>query len=119
MPLGDMKVREVEIEPDVFGYDPPLEDHWSELTKLRWHAAVANISGLDIHIRVGGSFINGIPEFDVYGLSVFGYSFSPMSYQECAIYIHGMTIGYLTASNKIFRALEGEFQGEGVHAAKR
>lgn len=100
MVWGDLRVKRV-WEGNRGHIEPEFDPEWSDLMKLRWEAAIVEMdTGIKIGIRPGGSFINGIPILDVYGLSVGATGLGPCSPSVARDIIHGIGLGATAAQLK-------------------
>jgi hypothetical protein len=98
MPLGDMKVHLIKEKDGLSRIEPRWDPEWSELTKLKYLAEVERVrNGVEITVRLGQSWTNGVANLNVYSLSVPGVGMSPMDYRTCADYIRGIGMGYASA----------------------
>lgn len=85
--------------------EPPLDDDWSDLDKLRWHAGIVqHRTGLRIRVstggyreRIGDEWVE-IP--GMYGLQIGRRSLSARPYQRAWDYLNGVEIGYEEAQRE-------------------
>jgi hypothetical protein len=80
---------------NITGPEPPLDETWSDLDKLRWHAGVLQArTGLHLKITTGGYQINGQTIRNRYGWSMLaaggGGSYD---FNEMWTYINGIERG--------------------------
>ena len=100
MVLGEFKVREVQ-EGNRLWWEPEFDREWSDLTKLRWEAAVAEAeSGERLRVHVGGFFIAGVMQLGYYSLSGLGWGLGPVTYEAARDYIHGFALGARQANRR-------------------
>lgn len=92
MTLGDMKVRRVPTEHGSI-VEPALDPDWSELTKLRWVAAVESLdSPVPIRVSTGYSSTNGVSRLE-YCVNAGRTGFGSSPYEHAWTLIIGMGTG--------------------------
>lgn len=70
--------------------EPPLQQYWSSLRKLRWWAAVAEADeGIAISVEKSQYWINNIPQFGYFDVAGSG----PMRFDAAWTFINGMCAG--------------------------
>ena len=100
MPLGEMKVREVQ-EGNLIRVEPEYQDDWSDLTKLRWEAALATLRGGEkITVHIANYSTNGIWNPGFYGLSGYGWGCGPLSFEAARDTILGYEMGASAAKRR-------------------
>lgn len=69
--------------------EPPYDNRWDELTRLRWHAAVAE-HDCGVSVRVVVSRNGPRPDYNVLAGRA---SVAPLSFTEALSFINGVCIG--------------------------
>jgi hypothetical protein len=93
------EMRVVRVETETGSHiEPPLDQDWDDLTKLRWHAAVVTYdTGIPIEVYDGRYSVKRFgkwrPVPGVYGFSVPGCSGGAMSYQSMWSWLNGFSSG--------------------------
>lgn len=79
--------------------EPPLDESWDDLTKLRWHAAVvAHETGLSITVEDGARRTqDGTPIRGWYGLSVGPIGSAAFTFDGAWTYLNGVSAGAVAA----------------------
>lgn len=95
------KVRRI-TEGNHSSPEPPFDENWSLLTKLRWHAALATLdSGTGVEIRVRAGQLASKPRWggrwithdDVFSINIGRSSLSPMDFETAWTFITALGIG--------------------------
>lgn len=90
-----MQVRRV---PDRTGssIEPPLDDAWDNLAKLRWKAAVVALeSGIEVSVDVGFFSIGGVCQSGYYSLVIpgIGGSSCVLKFSDAWTHLNGIAAG--------------------------
>lgn len=76
--------------------EPPLDQNWSPLEKLRWHAAVLHAdTGKRVDVDRAHYKLNGVPQKDYFIVSCATSTFSPVNFRDAWTYINGIGSGIL------------------------
>jgi ABC-type Fe3+ transport system substrate-binding protein len=82
--------------------EPPLEQSWDDLTKLRWHAGVVKAdSGVAAHIMPGAMSEKAVlgvvgpyrTRWDIYAIRVGNASHSAYTFREAWDFLNGVETG--------------------------
>lgn len=100
-----MKVRRIETGRGSH-IEPRLQDDWSELAKLRWHAAVVVLdSGTDARVLVEPSVSKWKPKWspfwfseDSFQITVGNSTAFPFTFDSAWIYLNGVGSGLSAGS---------------------
>ena len=84
--------------------DPPMNESWSDLEKLQWHASVAKVDcGVDVTVslaeyrtRIMGVWVK---ERGYYSVAVARGSISPLDFRSAWSYINGVVAGVKVVRN--------------------
>jgi ABC-type Fe3+ transport system substrate-binding protein len=82
--------------------DPPLNQRWDDLTKLRWHASVVRVdngSEIDIDVSVAAYSVGRIRQRGYYTINTRGSAHGPCTYHAAWSYISGIDCGLRTAQD--------------------
>ncbi|WP_275558514.1 hypothetical protein [Streptomyces sp. 5-6(2022)] len=79
--------------------EPPLDPAWSDLNKLRWHAAVtAHDTGIAATVQDATYTIDGKPVPGHYDIIVGASSIGPFDFRSAWDYLNGVSTGATAAS---------------------
>ena len=81
--------------------EPPLDQSWSDLEKLRWHAAVIeHDTGAPVRIDTARYWIGAVLQRGFYDITLGGTNIGPLSYNAAWDYLNGIAIGARYAVRK-------------------
>lgn len=97
---GRMEVRRIETE-GVGRLEPPLDENWSDLTKLeRWAGVVHADTGADVGVAISKLTLDGAIQLGYYRIRVGRSSIGPCHYTEAQSVLTGIGIGYTSAKRE-------------------
>lgn len=89
-----MKARRVYADDGSSHIEPPLDQEWSELEKLKWKAEVASDdSGLEIGVAPGEYHIGGVRQPYFYTVNTPHSSSGPHTFDEAWTRMNGIVTG--------------------------
>lgn len=94
-----MDVKRNTGDTDEVVYDPPLDEGWDELTRLRWRAGLLHFdTGLDVKVKAE------VPAKHGYGVSLpRSGTLRDLTFQDAWMYMAGLLFGYRAAKQEVTR----------------
>lgn len=89
-----MKARRVYADDGSSHIEPPLDQEWSDLEKLKWKAEVSSDdSGLEIHVAPGQYYIEDERQPYFYTVNLPHSSSGPHTFNEAWTHMNGIVSG--------------------------